>query len=140
MKVFAFLIASILIGLTARAADVHKTSFEHLIDVDYSFMMTKAKRPWGIDPFLKEPGFAKVAPDVDKFELGGIFYSKEEPMAIINGESVGVGDVVGDRHVEDIGENYVILKKQGSEIELNLPALREPASADDADDDEEDEK
>ena len=59
-------------------------------------------------------------------------------MAIVNGESVITGDLIGDRRVKEIGENYVILKKQDSEIELNLPPLREPASEDVDDDDEED--
>ena len=114
-----------------------KVPFEHLIDVDYSFFMTKAKLPWGVDPFLKEPGFAKVQSVDEKFVLNGILYDKDEPMAIVNGKSVSPGDLVGDRHVEEIGENFVILKKQGSEIELNLPPLRDPASDEDSDDDEE---
>lgn len=121
----------------AAKTDELRTPFEHLIDVDYSFFMTKAKLPWGIDPFQKEPGFAKVPAVDEKYVLEGILYSKDEPMAIVNGKSVGAGDVVGDRHVEEIGENYVILKKQGSEIELNLPPLRNPASEDDSDDDDE---
>ena len=113
-------------------------NFEHLIDVDYSFFMTKTKLPWGVDPFEKEPGFAKVESVEEKFTLSGILYSKDEPMAIVNGESVITGDLIGDRRVKEIGENYVILKKQDSEIELNLPPLREPASEDVDDDDEED--
>ena len=117
-----------------------KAPFEHLVDVDYSFFMTKTKLPWGVDPFLKEPGFAKVPLSEEKFELNGIIYSKNAPMAIVNGKSVGTGDHAGERFVEEIGENYVILKKQDSEIELNLPPLRGPASADVADDGDEDEK
>ena len=117
-----------------------KAPFEHLVDVDYSFFMTKTKLPWGVDPFLKEPGFAKVPLSEEKLELNGIIYSKNAPMAIVNGKSVSLGDHVGERVVEEIGENYVILKKQDSEIELNLPPLRDPASVDVADDGDEDEK
>jgi hypothetical protein len=117
-----------------------KAPFEHLVDVDYSFLMTKTKLPWGVDPFLKEPGFAKVQISEEKFELNGIIYSKNAPMAIVNGKSVGIGDHVGERLVEEIGENYVILKKQDSEIELNLPPLRAPASMNAVEDEDEDEK
>jgi hypothetical protein len=141
-------------ALTAKAAEVKTpvvlkpvfaapkppvttSQFEHMVDVDYSFFLTNAKIPWGVDPFLKEPGFAKVPAVQEKFVLEGIFYSKDEPLAIVNGKSVGTGDLVGDRHVEEIGENYVILKKQDSEIELNLPPVRDPASEADSDDEDE---
>ena len=112
--------------------------FEHLVEVDYSFFMTKAKLPWGVDPFQKEPGFAKVPKVEEKFELTGVFYSKDQPIAIVNGISLGTGDFVGDRRVVEIGENYVILKKQGSEIELSLPPVSDPEHV--SDDDEEEEK
>jgi len=111
--------------------------FAHLVDVDYGFFMTKTKLPWGIDPFQKEPGFAKVPPVAEKLVLTGILFSKDQPSAIINGKSVGPGDLVGDRHVQEIGENYVILKKLDSEIELNLTPLREPASIVDEEEGEE---
>lgn len=128
-------LAFLTIALTIAQANAE--GFERLIEVDYSFFMTKAKLPWGVDPFLKEPGFVKIQSVEEKFVLTGIFYSKDQPMAIVNGISVGTGDQVGDRKVEEIGENYIILKKQNSEIELNLPPLREPAS--DETDDEGDE-
>ena len=154
MEKFNFTFAYLLIiaGLTSNfcfaddtkmaKTEVPKSPFERLIDVDYSFFMTKAKLPWGIDPFQKEPGFVKVDSVEDKFVLEGVFYSKDTQMAIVNGMSVSAGDMVGDRHVEEIGENYVILRKQDSEIELNIPPIRDPASDEDLndDDDEEDAK
>ena len=137
MKVTFIFIIFVLFQIANANADELRPPFERLVDVDYSFFMTKAKLPWGVDPFQKEPGFSKVQSVEEKFVLNGILYSKDEPIAIVNGKSVGAGDMVGDRHVEEIGENFVILKKQGSEIELNLPPLRDPASDDDSDDDEE---
>lgn len=136
MKNFKMLIiAFVWFGVTASAVEEQKAAapattqhFERLIDVDYSFFMTKAKLPWGVDPFMKEPGYAKVPTVEEKFELSGILYSKDEQIAIINGKSVQTGDQVGDRQVEEIGSNFVILRKQGSEIELNLPPVRDPAS------------
>jgi hypothetical protein len=114
-------------------------SFERLVDIDYGFFVTKTKIPWGVDPFQKEPGFAKVDSPREKFVLTGILYSKDEPVAIVNGISLKIGDLVGDRHVTEIGENFVILKKQDSEIELNLPPVQDPASDADSDDGEDEE-
>ncbi len=131
----------LLVIVTAGIKDVYaeeaRASFERLMDVDYSFFMTSAKLPWGVDPFQKEPGFAKVPKIEDKFELTGIFYSKDQPMAVVNGRSVGTGDIVGDRKVEEIGENYVILKKHDSAIELNLPPVINSEFENDSDGDDE---
>ena len=126
MTGFTFLLASSLeLALIHSAqAKESKPVFRHLVDVDYAFFLTRAKLPWGIDPFIKEPGFAKIKPADEKFELNGILYSKDHPMAIINGKSLGVGSFVGERSLIEIGENYVILKKEESEIEINLPPLK----------------
>lgn len=142
MKIFSFIFTFMAAGITVLSvhAEEKKSRFEHLIDVDYSFFGTRTKMQWGVDPFQKEPGFAKVNESEEKLELNGILYSDEEPTAIINGQNVVTGDVIGNRRVEEIGENYVILKRNGSEIELNLPPVQDPLPDEDQDDDEEKEK
>ncbi len=112
-------------------------SFEVITDIDLGFFLTNPKLPWGDDPFLKEPGFALVAPSNEKFILGGIAYTKSNPMAVVNGKTVHTGDQVGDRKIAEIGDNYVILKKHNSEIEINLPPLRDDDEDADSDEDEE---
>ena len=118
-----------------RAVAADPNTFEPIADIDLGFLMTNPKLPWGVDPFLKEPGFAQIPSTKENFKLGGIMYEKTSPMAVVNGKTVHEGDVVEDRLIEEIGENYVILKKHNSEIELNFPPLREPASLGEDEDD-----
>ncbi len=120
----------------AQAAD---PAFDVINDVDTSFFMTNPKLPWGEDPFLKQPGFAKVKKPDEAFSLGGIVYSKDGQMAIVNGKMVRTGDQVGDRQVSEIGDNYVLLKKGASEVELSLPPLNTDENTNDDDDEEGDE-
>lgn len=95
--------------------------FEMIYDLDLSYFLVNPKLPWAGDPFEKYPGFAPVIEGGEKFALTGIIYNSDSPVAIINTQTVRIGDAVGSRVVCDIGENYVILKRGGSEIELNLP-------------------
>ena len=92
-------------------------------NIDLSYFLNPPKLPWGVDPFLKSPGFAEVKTTEEKFVLNGVFFSEDSPSASINGKLVKTGDLIGDRHVEEIGENFVILRKQDSEIEINMPPL-----------------
>lgn len=120
--------------LTARATE---KELEMIPDVDLGFLLSQPKFPWGDDPFAKQPGFAQVPEENEKFALSGILFSRKFPMAVVNGKAVQEGDSVGSRMVKRIGANYVILKKQDSEIELSLPPV---ASAEpDAEDDSEEE-
>ena len=105
---------------SAHAGD---TSFEVLSDMDLGFLLSHPKMPWGEDPFIMDPGYAQVPSTEDKFTLNGIFFTKNDPMAVVNGKTVHEGDLVGDRRISEIGVNYVILKKRNSEIELTLPPL-----------------
>ena len=101
-------------------------ALESISEVDLTFFMTHPKMPWGTDPFHKHPGFANVPKKADsEFSLGAIIYSKNVPMAIINGKTVKEGDRILDRSVSSIGDNFVILKKKDSELELTLPPLTE---------------
>src|SRR5262245_52476011 len=82
-----------------------------LLDFDPSYLSKDLEVPWAGDPFRKQPGFAQVKTVEKPFVLNGIVYSKKEPMAIVNGESVLVGDEIDGRVVHSIGKNYVILRK-----------------------------
>lgn len=100
-----------------------EVAFETISEVDYSFLLTNPKLPWGNDPFQKEPGFVSMPHADEAFNLSGIVYSKNTPMAVINGKVVKEGDKISDRRVSLIGDNFVILKKHESEIELSLPPI-----------------
>ncbi len=106
------------------------TKLETISEVDFSFFLTNPKLPWGSDPFLKQPGYIKQNGPNQDYSLNGIVYSKNIPMAVINGKIVKEGDRVNDRRVSLIGDNFVILKKQDSEIELVMPPIMDEGSDD----------
>jgi|GEM_PF-4756385 len=114
------LVTLLLIAGNALAGD---QDFEVISDVDYGFIMGQPRIPWGEDPFLRNPGFAAVSSADEKFTLGGILFSKHSPSAVVNGKMVQEGDLIGTRVVKKIGQNYVILKRKNSEIELSLPPV-----------------
>jgi hypothetical protein len=118
LVIFAGLLAS---GAGALAAD--EADYEILPDLDIGFLMSQPKLPWGEDPFLMQPGFANVPMKNEKFVLSGVLFGKKSPMAVINGKMVEEGAVIDGRLVQRIGENFVILKKNESEIQLTLPPL-----------------
>ncbi len=98
-------------------------AIEPLCDLDTGFLAVSLEMPWGTDPFLKTPGFAHEKQEETLPVLDGVVYSRTEPMAIINGESVLVGDRIDGRTVQSIGRNYVVLKKGDSLRELVLPPV-----------------
>jgi hypothetical protein len=110
-----------------------ESNMETISEVDFSFFLTNPKLPWGSDPFVKQPGYVNMQGPKDEYSLNGIVYSKNVPMAVINGKVVKEGDKVSDRRVTLIGDNFVILKKNDSEIELTLPPILEDDSEEDAD-------
>jgi hypothetical protein len=120
MRLFSCLLV-MMISQKTFAADT--SDYEILPDIDIGFLMSQPKLPWGEDPFLMQPGFANVPSKSDKFVLSGVLYGKKSPMAVINGKMVEEGAIVDGRLVQRIGENFVILKKNESEIQLTLPPL-----------------
>lgn len=130
MKVYHPLFIVLFTLGVVHASPVEENKFEVITDIDLGFFASPPKLPWGGDPFLKQPGFAKVTAAPAHFTLGGIVFSQDIPMAIVNGKKVKIGDQVEDRQVSDIGDNYVLLKKQGSEIELTLPPLQDEVDDD----------
>lgn len=97
-----------------------------IFETDIGFFMANPRVPWTNDPFVRAPGFVNDPGADEPYALGGILFDDEDPIAIINGRRVYVGDEVNGREVVDIGENWVILKRGGSEIELTLPPARRP--------------
>ena len=131
-----FLICAVFL-LAFPGAHAGEKDFDVISDVDFGFIMGQPRIPWGEDPFLKIPGFALVPSVDEKFTLGGIIFSKHNPSAVVNGKVVQEGDLIGSRMVKRIGENYVILKKKNSEIELALPPVIDEFPDDGQDDAEE---
>jgi len=132
-----FLLSWIAFGLTTPEVHSGEKDFDVISDVDFGFIMGQPRIPWGEDPFLKMPGFASVPSVDEKFTLGGIIFSKHNPSAVVNGKVVQEGDLIGTRIVKRIGENYVILKRKNSEIELALPPLTDEFPDEGQDDAEE---
>ncbi|MCF7908109.1 MAG: general secretion pathway protein GspB [Candidatus Omnitrophica bacterium] len=58
--------------------------------------------------------------DVTNMELGGIIYSEEESVAIINNEVVKIGDMIGEYKVLTIERRKVILEKNNQGFTLEL--------------------
>jgi hypothetical protein len=139
MSTARLLILFVLLFLVrARAFAESEQGFDVISDVDYGFIMGQPRIPWGEDPFSRTPGFASVPSVEEKFTLGGIIFSKQSPSAVVNGKMVQEGDLIGTRIVKRIGENYVILKRKQSEIELTLPPVSDEFPDDDRDELEED--
>ena len=127
----------------ARAAEKpekDERGFEVISEVDFGFLLTQPRFPWGEDPFLRKPGFAEVPKDQEKFTLSGILFGQRFPLAVVNGKKVEEGDRIGSRLVKQIGPNFVILAGKNSEIELTLPPLQEEIPDGDADDEDEEAK
>lgn len=119
---FLLLISS---GFNASAKEKDTLKLESISETDLSFFTSNPKLPWGEDPFLKQPGYATLKPEENPFKLEGILFSHKVPVALINGKSLKIGDRIKDRTVHAIGENFVVLKKKDSEIELVLPPISE---------------
>jgi hypothetical protein len=137
MKCLSVLQVVLILAMIPVAAFGGDQDFDVISDVDYGFIMGQPKIPWGEDPFLRIPGFASVPSSEEKFTLGGVMFSKQSPSAVVNGKMVQEGDLIGSRVVKRIGENYVILKRKQSEIELTLPPVTDEFPDDGRDEEEE---
>lgn len=72
---------------------------------------------WGKNPFL--PKEVHTMP-LTSLTLNGIVWDEDTPKAIINGEIVGVGDILGENRVVDIKPDKVILNDGTADLELTL--------------------
>lgn len=75
------------------------------------------------DPFVPpQKGYRTSLPVTEKSQLEGIIWSEDKPMAIINGEIVGEGQIIGDKKIIKIEKDSVIVESQDGErytIELH---------------------
>ncbi len=133
---FVYLILG-LSGTLALAAPKEERNYEFISEVDFGFLVTQPRFPWGEDPFLRKPGFSVVPAEQEKFVLSGVLTGAGAPMAVVNGKKVEAGDRIGNRIVKEVGPNFVILKRKDSEIELTMPSAVEEIPEDEADDPEE---
>ncbi len=102
-------------------------ALDTIVDIDYSFFLANPAMPWLSDPFRKNPGIAAFPHKDRVYHLQGIAFKGARSSAIIDGKSIRVGDILGDRRIAEIGPNFVVLEKGDSQIQLVLP----PAGADD---------
>jgi hypothetical protein len=110
-----------------------KRTLTTLSDVDFKHLSAAPELNWGFNPFLRKPGYAVIDPTTDlitpdKFKLDAIIYEKDDPLAIVNDHTVGVGDHIDGMEIEEIAPNYVTLRGQGLYFELAMPPARETAS------------
>ena len=80
---------------------------------------------WGDDPFKKGTARTPESRSVERpssphWNLSGIVYSPTDPLAIINGKMVRVGDTVDDAKVAKIEKKKVTLDYSGSSITLTV--------------------
>ncbi len=62
------------------------------------------------NPFSREhEGIYRLKTKIENLQLGGIFYDGQKPMAIINDQIVGEGDIIEDKQVLRITQKEVIL-------------------------------
>ena len=124
MRRFVFALLFVASSASAKMAPV--------VDVDYGLLKAPVEFDWGADPFEKTPGFQQIDPALAatagiQMKLEAVIYDPKEPMAVVGGQPVGVGDEIGDKKVAVIGPNYVILEGQGSKLELTLPPAKPKA-------------
>jgi hypothetical protein len=112
----------------SQAEPYQKSDF--LLNVDRDFFIAEPKLSWGLDPFEKAPGYAELITKEEKFVLTGVMYSQKLPVAMINGVSVREGEIIEGRIVEEIGENYAVLRKGGSLLEISIAIPVDPREED----------
>jgi hypothetical protein len=96
-------------------------------------LTARQNQAWGRDPFTANsnitarPAVERPRPTakptspaavVPGFRLSGIIYNKKQPMAVINGQMVGVGDEIDQARVKYIDRSKVTIIYNGSAIDL----------------------
>lgn len=93
----------------------------------------KQAEPWGRDPFRagSSPSnipSASAAPrkavvpavPIPIWRLSGIIFNSKQPLALINGKMVGVGDQVDQARVSKIDQTKVTIIYNGTQIDLHV--------------------
>jgi len=76
---------------------------------------------WGADPFRAGNKY-KVNKKAPKkvWKLSGIVFNDFNPLAIINGKSIGVGDIIEGAKVLKIERKRVVIEHAGNSISLSV--------------------
>ena len=97
------------------------TTLKMISDTDIKSITEKIELNWGKDAFSRSKTIrAKKTTDFKIPTLSAILYDPNDPLAIINGETVGKRAIIAGREIIEIGKNYVLLKKGKSIVELQL--------------------
>lgn len=83
----------------------------------------KALEPWGEDPFRVEKNTRRVStksPQTQKWQLSGILYNSQTPVAIINNQQVKTGDTVDNARVLKIDRKAVMLEHNGTKMTITV--------------------
>lgn len=118
-----FMLLSLAIWFTPWSITTAQETGEVVSLVEYDFLKSFPQLSWGKDPFLRKPGVSNNSKSDRRldFNLSGVIFDEESPVAIINGRLVRRGDLLNDgSRVAIIGKNYVVLEKGSSLIELPL--------------------
>lgn len=111
-----------------------KKDFMPISDVDITHLKDPAQFFWGIDPFLRQPGFAKInekeESPLDRLHLEAIIYEPKNPIAVINGKNVSQGDRFDDFIIETISKNSVVVRGDGFLSEIGFSSEKEAATSD----------
>jgi hypothetical protein len=82
---------------------------------------------WGRNPFLtvEEASGAKGWRPADQVEVKAIIVGQRRGVASLNGQSVVVGDKVGEETVRDIQQDAIVLERDGRQrvIRVHQPAI-----------------
>ena len=98
------------------------TASSSTVRIDKSFNVADMKlKEWGTDPF--KAGNRKKAKNktIQKvWKLSGIVFNDTNPLAIINGKSIGVGDIIEGAKVLKIERKRVVIEYSGNSISLRV--------------------
>lgn len=105
--------------LTAQQVALHQAKQKAAPAIDFA---RYDSLPWGGDPFRAKPKTKRTTNhrQTISYELSGIIYSPDYPLAVINRKTVGVGDKVGNARVKTIEKTKVILDHNGTELTLTV--------------------
>src|SRR3989339_1145598 len=113
MRTYFFLLFFSSIAICAEAP------LQMISDNYFPIIDKEIELAWGHDAFIKSAGVRRAPAATEELPtLSAIMYDPEAPLAIVNGSTVGLNSMVGQREVIEIGSDYILLKKDSSIIEL----------------------
>ena len=93
-----------------------KTESKSLVIIEQKTRPKSQYNEWDRSPFVLQ----KSKKYDSGLILGGIFWDKDKPQAIINNQIVGLGDELEGYKVIEIKKDHVILSDGANKIELKL--------------------